>query len=208
MENKRDTWFYVGKNTKFYPYSPTLRSISIGDIAHALSNQVRFLGHVSQFYSVSEHSVLVLRAMEADFGEDKKYIPHLKHALMHDTAEAFLNDMPTPLKRMFPDYQKLENIIFQKICQKYRMIWPIPIPMKKLIKYYDSVILATEVTKLKKHTNLASWGLPLPLNNSIIHCFEPTVAKIRFLWEFRKLFGTSFDSEIFCDLPNFFLDKR
>lgn len=189
--NKKDMWFFVGKNTKFFPYAISQDMLDIGDIAHALSHQVRFLGHVNRFYSVAEHSVLVLKIMEKLLAPLRTPADHkifLKHALMHDSAEAYINDMPSPLKQMFPGYQELEHSILKSICKRYSIIWPIPTPIKKLVKYCDQIALSTEVTKLKKHTDLAAWALPEPLNNSIIEYWSPLQAEIQFLKSFDKLF--------------------
>jgi hypothetical protein len=48
---------YTGK--AFEPLNPDASLICIEDIAHALSNICRYTGHVRQFYSVAQHSVLV-----------------------------------------------------------------------------------------------------------------------------------------------------
>lgn len=78
---------------------------SIQDIAHALSHQCRFLGHTSRFYSVSEHSRLVSALCQrAGHGVQSELV-----ALLHDVAEAYIGDVPTPLKQMFPLYKNIED---------------------------------------------------------------------------------------------------
>lgn len=74
---------------------PQPSAIYLGDIAHALSHQCRFNGHVRRGYSVAEHSVLVSRLIE-------HHHPHNRQlqlaGLMHDAAEAYLGDMISPVK--------------------------------------------------------------------------------------------------------------
>jgi hypothetical protein len=78
---------------------PRSSPVEIGDIAAALSKVCRFAGHIHQFYSVAQHVVNASRIVPAE---------HAFTALMHDTAEAFTNDLPTPLKFAIPVFKELE----------------------------------------------------------------------------------------------------
>lgn len=79
--------------------NPTSDMIEIDDIKHALSNMCRFAGHVSRFYSVAEHSVLVSRIVERYHGSrDAQRI-----ALFHDAHEAYVWDAPRPFKPLLGD---------------------------------------------------------------------------------------------------------
>jgi 5'-deoxynucleotidase YfbR-like HD superfamily hydrolase len=71
--------------------NPTPEMIDINDIAHSLGMQCRFGGHVSMFYSVAQHSVFVAGKAPAELR---------KHALLHDAAEAYLQDITAPLKNI------------------------------------------------------------------------------------------------------------
>ena len=74
------------------PINPDPEDIDIRDIAHSLSQQCRFTGHTSEFYSVAEHSVLVSEAVPA---RDAAL------GLMHDATEAYLADLAKPIKAEF-----------------------------------------------------------------------------------------------------------
>ena len=76
--------------------------INIYDIAHALSQICRFTGHTKKFYSVAEHSV---RVSYLALGQANK-----RYGLMHDAAEAYINDLSTSLKKFLssPDLNILE----------------------------------------------------------------------------------------------------
>ena len=43
----------------FWPLDPIPEEVHLEDIAHALSMQCRWGGHVRQFYSVAQHCLLV-----------------------------------------------------------------------------------------------------------------------------------------------------
>lgn len=87
---------------RFYLDNPTFDGVSIG---HNLGNLCRFNGATKQFYSVAEHSILVSDLMRKVVGGDPW------EGLMHDAAEAFLSDVPTPFKRLLPDWSKFEAAV-------------------------------------------------------------------------------------------------
>jgi hypothetical protein len=102
---------YTGKH--FTPFDPKIEAIDILDIAHALSNICRFGGHCSEFYSVAEHSILVSVLCP----------PELKLAgLLHDAAEAYLGDIPTPLKSLA--FRGAEIKLMEVIYRKYGCVKP------------------------------------------------------------------------------------
>lgn len=84
--------------------------IVINDIAVSLSNICRFAGHLSHFYSVAQHAVLCSQLVPQEFAFE---------ALMHDATEAYCQDIPAPLKRLLPDYKRMEEKIDAVIREKY-----------------------------------------------------------------------------------------
>lgn len=90
--------------------NPQLDQIDTKDIAHALSNVCRFGGHCPEFYSVAQHSLMVWWLADTALK-----LP----ALLHDTPEAYINDMIKPLKTIvgkpYLDIeQKFESLIYTK----------------------------------------------------------------------------------------------
>ncbi len=65
---------------KFDYLNSTTDDVEIEDIANALSHICRFSGHLPEFYSVAQHSVLCSQIVPPDFAFE---------ALMHDAAEAY-----------------------------------------------------------------------------------------------------------------------
>lgn len=96
-------------------FEPDPKTLLIEDIAHALSNQPRFGGHLPQFYSVAQHSLLCYQIAD----EPYKYA-----ALMHDASEAYLLDMPKPIKVEMPDYNRIEDNLMYVLAKKFGFKYP------------------------------------------------------------------------------------
>ena len=89
---------------------PQPDQFDIKDIGYALSNTCRFNGHSRGFYSVAEHSVAVALRLP----------DNLRLAgLLHDATEAYLGDIPSPIKQFLPDYQKIEARFEAAIAEKF-----------------------------------------------------------------------------------------
>src|SRR6266540_3927135 len=87
--------------------------IDIRDIAHALSMQCRFGGHCAWHYSIAQHSLYVARRFDN---------LHLRrYALLHDASEAYLVDVPRPIKNLdgMYAYRQMERLLQEKIYQKF-----------------------------------------------------------------------------------------
>lgn len=86
---------------------PDPSQIHIEDIVNNLSNVCRFNGQLKQFYSVLQHSIHVAELVPNELK---------MQALLHDASEAYICDVPTPLKRMLGDsYRDVERRIMQAI---------------------------------------------------------------------------------------------
>lgn len=115
---------------------PDVSNISIEMLADVLSRINRFAGHTKYFYSVAQHAVNVSMIVAPG---------HEKAALMHDTAEAFINDLPTPLKIMLPELKEIEERIESRLAEKFGF----PFPLSPEVKLADLQMLAIEKEVLK-----------------------------------------------------------
>jgi hypothetical protein len=103
---------YTGKAV--YPMDLRPEDIDIADIAHSLSMQCRFNGHCQQFYSVAEHSVLMARHFVLG-GMTEYALP----ALLHDATEAYLTDVPRPVKPFLRGYKEAEQRAWLAIAERF-----------------------------------------------------------------------------------------
>src|SRR5207244_9677156 len=98
-----DTWIQTYSGRRFDLLEPSEEMIEIIDIAHGLSLEVRFNGATRFPYSVAQHSLLVCQ-----FTGNKCKL----YGLLHDAAEAYCKDIPSPLKRWLEiRYTGIENKI-------------------------------------------------------------------------------------------------
>ena len=121
---------YSGKVFSFI--DPTPEMIDIKDIARGLSFSGHFGGQTPKFFSVAQHSVLVLKI--ASEGEDLDY-KKLLAALLHDGSEGYTGDMLKPLKELLPEFKTIENKITEVIFDKFNL----PLGYMEDIKPYDLI---------------------------------------------------------------------
>ena len=120
------------------PFDPDPSQLDIADIARALRNLCRFGGHSRVFYSVAQHSVIVSELVEQRGGD----VEDVFAALMHDAAEAYLGDMPHPIKHRSPlgaAFKAAEEHLEQAIRERFGIKDGVP-----EIKKADRALLATE----------------------------------------------------------------
>lgn len=162
---------YTGK--RFWPLDPRSEDIDIVDIGHALAFTCRYAGHSNFYYSVAQHSVLVSENVSKE---------NTLWGLLHDSAEAYIGDFPSPIKQYFPSVKQVENNILRVIIKKCGLKWPEPEEVKRI----DSAILASEMKVLMK-SPITPWRLPeRPLDIEIQEEPIPMSCAV-FLATFQKL---------------------
>ena len=133
---------FTGRKFHFDDITPG--QICIEDIAHTLSMLCRFTGHVHQFYSVAQHSLLVDKQIK---GSPEVHLA----ALLHDAAEAYVNDLSSPLKNWlcgaYPEdvvapYKELHDTILSVIYEKFGV--SACLVDRREIHLYDSVACVFE----------------------------------------------------------------
>lgn len=109
--------------------------INIEDIAHSLALQNRYAGHTKFPLSVAQHSTIL-----------SYHVPkHLAFAaLMHDAVEAFITDLPYPIKMRLDGYREMEDAVNASICSKFA----IDPELLDAVKPYDRRICVDEMKQL------------------------------------------------------------
>lgn len=160
----RGDWMQTFTGRRFYPLDPRPDELDPEDIAHALSLLCRYGGHVERFYSVAEHCVLMSEAVAPE---------NALAALLHDAAEAYVVDVPRPLKRQLPGYQAIEDGVWNAICLRFHLAGDLPNEVHEA----DNRILLTERNALMSRAE--RWYVddeytPLPV---VISGWAPRVAE-------------------------------
>lgn len=160
---------------RIWPLEPDPKKIHLVDIAHHLSNLCRYTGAVSIFYSVGEHSIRMADYIDEEF---KSW------ALLHDASEAYLQDLPAPIKHMpeMKPYRDAEERMMEAVAKRFDL----PCPEPPEVSYLDQAIRVNEMRDLKgrKPRN----GDPKPLLMGSIIPWNPRSTKKLFL-EFANNLG-------------------
>lgn len=163
------------------PFALAAEDVEIADIAKALANQCRFGGHCRAFYSVAQHSSLA-----ADLVRATADAAEALWALLHDAAEAYLGDLPHPIKyrsELGALYRAAEKELQRVICARFAL----PAEPPASLATIDRALLAAERRALMSD----SWAWPelegvTPLEIAI-EAWPPDRAEREFLWRFDEL---------------------
>jgi 5'-deoxynucleotidase YfbR-like HD superfamily hydrolase len=187
----KDNFISLLSGARMNYHYPEKSDVTIEDIASALSNNCRFSGHLPRFYSIAQHLV------------NTSYIVPEVHqftGLMHDTAEAFTNDLPTPLKWEFPVFKELEARIEAAMSKKFGFEFPYP----KEIKEADTIMLILEKFHVKEDEsvwpNYEEWTqekVKPYLQYVDLDSWQPRRAKREFLERYYELQEAKSGSEGF-----------
>lgn len=139
---------YTGR--KFNPAQPKVEDIHLEDIAHALSKICRFGSHLDVHFSVAQHSLICLDVAK-DLGLDDEL---QLYVLSHDFSEAYLGDVPRPLKILLPEYKKIEENVQDAITQ-FLGLSPLSTGDKEIVKQIDNLALHYEGKYLT--SNIGNW---------------------------------------------------
>lgn len=172
MSERIGLWMQTFTGRRFWPLDPRPDEIVIEDIAHALSRQCRYNGHCLRFYSVAEHCVHLARHVSPE---------HALWALLHDASEAYLADVPRPVKPFLTGYKDAEAKVMAAVCTAFGLSPDMPAEVDAA----DYRIIGDERENLSACE--AEWEVhhePLGVRLSF---WSPDEAKARFLDCYRLI---------------------
>ena len=163
--NTHNTFFYGKRNPE---------NISLLDIAHGLSNLCRYSGQCNHFYSVAQHSCIIF---------DTAPMHHKLIGLFHDASEAYISDIPRPVKTIIPEIKNLEKQIQLQVAERFKLDFP----WSSQIEILDSQLMLREAQLL--FDGGVSWtveGLP-PLDVDIKSFWSPKRSKREFIYRYELM---------------------
>ncbi|RWO20743.1 MAG: hypothetical protein EOS09_26300 [Mesorhizobium sp.] len=169
---RKGDWMQTYSGFQFWPLDPRAEEIHIVDIAHALSMQCRYAGHCRRFYSVAEHSVHLARFVSPK---------NAMWALLHDASEAYLVDVPRPVKPDLTNYKYLETKVMAEVCKRFGLSPEMPAEVHEV----DGAIIGDERSNMAPC--VAPWystGGPLGIR---LAYWTPEQAEAEFLATYEML---------------------
>lgn len=125
------TWLLTHSGRHIDLIDPQPDMIRIEDIIKGLSRESRFAGQTKYYYTVAQHSVVASKIVDPEFALE---------ALLHDASEAYIKDIPRPLKHLLPDYCRIED----KLQAVIRARFGLPESQSDQVTSADRTMLATE----------------------------------------------------------------
>ena len=179
--NRKKDWILTWTGQEVNPFNMTVDQIDIRDIARALSMQCRYNGHISDFYSVAEHSILISYALE----RDEYSLNTQKHGLLHDASEAYIGDIPTPIKAQLSTVKLCENEIHKLVAEKFN------IEDSPIVHEYDKRIISDERSAFIPLAE-SHWEWPYKKLNVLPVGMSPRTAEKNFLIRYCELFNEDY----------------
>jgi len=166
-------WIQTFSGKRFFPMAPRPQDLDIRDVAHSLSMQCRFNGHCRAFYCVAQHCELVSRILPPQ---------KALWGLLHDAAEAYLSDLPRPVKQQLPMFEQAEERLLEVIARHFGLVWPMP----EAVKRADDILLMTELRDLMEPVP-EPWRIDAKPLDERIEPVSPGRAETMFLERFEQL---------------------
>lgn len=166
FNRKRHTFIQTYSGYKIDFADLDYKQIQLVDIAKGLERQHRFAGQLNTEYTVADHSINVANIYAPILPDQTpslaQWLSRLA-ALMHDAAEAYMGDMPAPLKSMIGGkYAAIEFKIQNAICKRFNLSYP-HVPWNAEISKIDQALCGLEALKFFDYEPIDDWNLDMPM---------------------------------------------
>jgi len=167
-------WIQTATGKQFFVENPCPEDVEAEDIAHSLPKICRYAGHCIEFYSVGEHSVIVADELMRRHNDFEL----ARAGLMHDAPEGYLTDLPSPIKKLCRDYQRLEGKTGSAIERRFDLKYSLD---DDRIRRVDFDVFLAEKNQIMKYP----WEVPGEPADVKMQCLSPEDAK-EYLFEAMK----------------------
>lgn len=159
---RRGGYIMTASQRRFWPLDPRPAEVHLYDIAHALAHKGRFGCHAQRLYTVGEHTLgvaNVAREFARRQGVDQDIT--WAHAIVHDAEEAYLPDIPRPIKRFLPGWPRVAARVQDAILEAIGL-GPPPAEVYEIVQRADDIMLVIEARALWDGFDKTAWegGLP------------------------------------------------
>ena len=168
-------WIQSFSGRRIWPLDLTPDQVELADIAHALALKTRFNGHCLKFYSVAQHSVHVSDLVPPE---------DAKEGLMHDAAEAYLADIPRPVKPGIREWKAIEHRVETAIAERFGLRFPFP-PSIKIAD--NAVVLREREQIMAKPMPHMKWDVPGEPAKIDFNPWDWMIAQYNFLGRAKEL---------------------
>jgi uncharacterized protein len=173
MTVRKGNYITTFTGVKFYPMDPRLEDYVLEDIAHALSQVNRANGHTILPMSVAQHAVNVATILkQLGYSVRTQFI-----GLNHDDSEAYIADLPSPVKEWLPDYAKIEKTI-QDMAYEWCGLGKVTDEEYEPVHIVDKALFPVEARFTLPHAN---HPVDPMLEDMIIIPWTPERAKAEFI---------------------------
>ena len=175
---------FTGREIDFDNFNEN--DVHLEDIAHHLSRLQRSCGSLPMdiSYTVGEHCISLVKHFQK-VGKISRL--GLRMLLLHDASEAYMADLPSPVKYRLPDYVEMESNIQRTIYKKLLNVDTDV--LSDNLKTYDKRIYLDEVASLepRNYIKVLQGSEYQPLNCRIYHSHHPSTVKQCFLTLAKEL---------------------
>lgn len=140
---------YIGttEGRRFWPLDPRAEEVHPADISFSLSNKCRWGSYTYFLYSVAQHvlhGVELAKRMPLPPEDEHLRRDIIKYFFLHDSHEAYLADIPSPVKSFIPGWRGFEYAVDLAIWERFGLP-EIPDKVKKYVRIIDRWSLGMEV---------------------------------------------------------------